>query len=169
MFGTIGRSVEFGTYCCELVILLFSRVTDLHNFEIVLSELEPMEVAAVYARIGILNIFNPMKPETSLELNLERQEDRVMTKMIVLLSAEEPGINLTYKQFQWKRDLDPTPGWYDYALLISYFEYDYMVRLYSTFYKYVNFKSSSSSTVTFTTLSPITYYPYSQILPTILY
>ena len=94
-----------------MLVSLFARIFDLHNFEIILSVLEPQEVAALYARIGILNIFNPMKPETSYEVNLGRKEDRVFAKIIVLLSADEPGINLTYKQFQWKRELDPTPGW----------------------------------------------------------
>jgi hypothetical protein len=31
--------------------------------------------------------------------------------MIVYLSVDEPGINLNYKRFQWKREIDPIPGW----------------------------------------------------------
>ena len=37
--------------------------------------------------------------------------ERMIAKMIVYLSVDEPGINLTYKRFQWKREIDPVPGW----------------------------------------------------------
>jgi hypothetical protein len=111
LFGDIGRTEFFGSYCTELVVLLFSRVIDLHNFELVLEVLCARDVACVLARVGILNIFNPLKPEVTMELDLRRQEERQVAKMIVYLSVDEPGINLTYKRFQWKREIDPIPGW----------------------------------------------------------
>ena len=59
----------------------------------------------------MLNLFNPMKPDVTLELDLRRREERLIAKMIVYLSVDEPGINLNYKRFQWKREQDPIPGW----------------------------------------------------------
>lgn len=111
LFGDSGRSEFYGTYTLDAVVYLFARIIDLHNFEVVLETLSNREIAVLYGRIGILNIYNPMKPETTLELCLDRRDERVVAKMIVYLSADEPGINLTYKRFQWKRELDPTPGW----------------------------------------------------------
>eukprot|EP00981_Chlorochromonas_danica_P010026 scaffold2924_cov165-Ochromonas_danica.AAC.13 len=73
--------------------------------------LEAPDCSAVMCRLGILNLFNPFKPETTLELCMDRREERMVAKMIVYLSVIEPGLNLTFKQFQWKRDIDPIPGW----------------------------------------------------------
>jgi hypothetical protein len=111
LFGEISRTDFFGSYCVDIVVQLFARIVDVHNFEIVMELLNSSECAAVYCRVGFLNIFNPMKPENTLELSMDRYEERVVAKMIVYLSVDEPGINLTFKQFQWKRELDPTPGW----------------------------------------------------------
>ena len=103
LFGECSRSEFYGSYAIDMVVFLFARIIDLHNFETVMETLNDREIAVLYARIGILNIFNPMKPENSMELNLERRDERIVAKMIVYLSADEPGINLTYKRFQWKR------------------------------------------------------------------
>mmetsp|Transcript_29157 Transcript_29157/g.40054 ORF Transcript_29157/g.40054 Transcript_29157/m.40054 type:complete len:253 (+) Transcript_29157:68-826(+) len=111
LFGNAQRTEFFGSYAVDVIVSLFSRVIDLHNFECVLETIDSRETAVLYGRLGMLNVFNPMKPETSLELSLDRRDERVVAKMIVYLSADEPGINLTYKRFQWKRELDPTPGW----------------------------------------------------------
>jgi hypothetical protein len=111
LFGEVSRTAFFGSYNVDIVVALFARVVDLHNFEIVLEVLDARECACLFARIGILNIFNPLKPEVTYELNLARYEDRMVAKMIVLLSVDEPGINLTFKKFQWKREIDPIPGW----------------------------------------------------------
>ncbi len=112
IFGpALARSPTFGSYSAEIVIALFPRIVDLHNFELILEVLNARDCAAVFCRVGLLNIFNPLKPEVTYELDLDRREERVIAKIIVYLSVEEPGINLTFKQFQWKRELDPIPGW----------------------------------------------------------
>jgi len=111
LFGSVGRTEYYGSYAVDLIITLFPRIIDLHNFEMIYEHLTARDCAALFGRVGILNLFNPMKPEVTLELNLERYEERLTAKMIVYLSVDEPGINLTYKRFQWKRELDPTPGW----------------------------------------------------------
>lgn len=111
LFGNAARHSYFGTYAVDLVVYLFPRIIDLHNFEMIFEILEPAECAAVFCRIGMLNIFNPMKPEVTYEVSMDRREERLVAKMIVYLSVVEPGINLTFKTFQWKREQDLIPGW----------------------------------------------------------
>ena len=53
----------FGTYRVELIISLFNRVIDIHNFYLVLNQVNNQEYAALICRVGILNIFNPLLPE----------------------------------------------------------------------------------------------------------
>jgi Ca2+-binding EF-hand superfamily protein len=111
VYGSTPKAKRFGSYIVDLVCVLFSRIVDLHNFEIVMHMLSPLDCAAVICRVGWLNIFNPLKPDGSYEFEVGRHEERVLTKIIVQLSIDEPGLNLTYKQFQWKREMDPVPGW----------------------------------------------------------
>ncbi len=70
----------------ELVVALYDRVFDLHNFDLVMRTLSPREAACVYCRLGILNVFNPCKPEGSVALDLSRHEERVVAKMMVRMS-----------------------------------------------------------------------------------
>ena len=108
--GDALQTTDFGTYACNLVVALFGRLVDVHNFELVMKELSPFDAACVMCRIGFLNIFNPCKPEGTVELNLARYEERQIAKMLIYLSIVEPGNNMPQPFFKWKRDLDPTPG-----------------------------------------------------------
>lgn len=49
--GMVAHS-KFGSYRVQLIVLLFDRIVDLHNFNFVLKCLTAEELAAVYARIG---------------------------------------------------------------------------------------------------------------------
>lgn len=89
--------------------------------------LRPYEVACVIARIGILNFFNPLKPEGSWSMDLSRWDQRQVAKMLIVLETHEPGENwigtsiaqrncfvicvLAVKQFRWTLDSPPVPGW----------------------------------------------------------
>jgi len=110
-FGSVKKAVHFGSYRTELAVSLFSRVVDPHNFELVMRVLDPYEAGCLVSRIGLLNIFNPMKPEGCWELDLGRYEERVVAKTMAALSVVEPGDNWLQKAFMWGRDLDPMPGW----------------------------------------------------------
>jgi hypothetical protein len=101
----------FGTYRVDLLVALFHRVVDLHNFEIVLKCLSPFEVACVQARLGWLHIWNPCKPEGGWELDLTRPEERLVAKMCCELATVEPGDNWIEQYFQWQRDMEGMPGW----------------------------------------------------------
>ena len=61
--GSIKNTESFGTFRVELCVLLYERVVDVHNMDLVLRLLEPEEVACLYCRLGWLQLFNPMKPE----------------------------------------------------------------------------------------------------------
>lgn len=80
----------WGTYRVELLISLFGRIIDIHNLEVVLRELTAREHAAVLCRIGILNVFNPMKAANSYILDLTRWEDRQVAKILIHLHVMEP-------------------------------------------------------------------------------
>jgi hypothetical protein len=82
LFTPIGLAARssLGSYRVELVILLFDRILDLHNFEFVLMVLNAEEQAALYARLGLLNIFNPCKPEGGFAFDLHRWEERQVKK-----------------------------------------------------------------------------------------
>ncbi len=70
--GQLNSSDNFGTYRSDLVVNLFATVVDLHNFEIVMRTLNAYEAACVMCRVGILNMFNPMKPEGYYVLEMSR-------------------------------------------------------------------------------------------------
>jgi hypothetical protein len=113
-FRGIGHKKQtkyFGTYRVDMLVGLFHRLVDIHNFEIVLKALSPFEVACVYARLGWLHLFNPCKPEGGWEIDLTRPEERLVAKMLCELATVEPGDNWVEQYFQWQRDTDGMPGW----------------------------------------------------------
>lgn len=110
-YGYYRQTPYFGTYRVELVIHLYPRVIDLHNFELVMSVLSPYEAACVTCRIGFLRVFNPCKPEGAWELDLSRHEERLIVKMLCMLGIYEPGNNFLHASFRWSRDVEALPGW----------------------------------------------------------
>jgi len=109
-----GREVktEFcGTYRVELVIALFSKIVDIHNFDLIFKILEPFEQACLYCRLGWLNLFCPTRPERSYELNMEIWEERMVAKALLYLADIEEGENVGDADFRWSRDMDRMPGW----------------------------------------------------------
>mmetsp|Transcript_22581 Transcript_22581/g.42113 ORF Transcript_22581/g.42113 Transcript_22581/m.42113 type:complete len:1139 (+) Transcript_22581:708-4124(+) len=101
----------FGSYKVELVVMLFSRVVDVHNFDLVLSQLSPQEVGVVYCRLGWLNLFNPLKIAGGYEFNLGVPEERLACKAVILSAMEENGDNITNGCFQWERRDAVQAGW----------------------------------------------------------
>ncbi len=110
-YGYYKQTKYFGTYRVELVIALFARVVDLHNFEFVLEVLSPFEVACIICRLGYLNLYNPCKPEGSWELDMSRREERIIAKTLCVLATHEPGDNWTFQTFRWMRTMESMPGW----------------------------------------------------------
>ena len=60
-YGKLKKTTDFGTYRVELICLLFSRVIDVQNFNLVISVLSSQEIACVYCRIGLLHLFKPLE------------------------------------------------------------------------------------------------------------
>jgi hypothetical protein len=83
----------FGTFRVEVVVLLFDRIIDLHNFELVMMVLSAPEAAAVHGRIGLLNVFNPCKPEGYREIDMSKWDERQLAKILVHFSIAEKGEN----------------------------------------------------------------------------
>lgn len=109
--GRIWKTESFGTYRVELLILLYHRIIDIHNLEVVLYHLTPEEIGCVYCRLGWLHTFNPMKPEGHYFINLRHYEDRQFFKMIICLTDVEPGVNFKYSSLKKHMDGDQVPGW----------------------------------------------------------
>jgi Ran GTPase-activating protein (RanGAP) involved in mRNA processing and transport len=109
--GTSGRTDYFGSYHVDLIVSLFARIVDIHNFEVIMSVLNAQECAQLYCRIGWLNLFNPTKPEGFYCLDFCRYEERLCAKMMIGLALVEPGDNWKDNSMRWTWDSDPVPGW----------------------------------------------------------
>eukprot|EP01035_Chromulina_nebulosa_P020409 gene20409-26486_t len=110
IFGSVSKTFV-GSYRVELIVSLFSRIVDLHNFNFLLSVLTAEEVACIYIRIGWLCLFNPMRPEGVYRLDLSRWEERQVAKMLIHLSVVEPGINWYDESYTSSHQGKPMPGW----------------------------------------------------------
>jgi hypothetical protein len=82
---------EFGTYRVELIVMLFSRIVDIINFDYVLKELNYSEYGMVMFRLGYLNVINPLKIEGAYCLNMSRREEKQLVRILMALSYIEPG------------------------------------------------------------------------------
>jgi hypothetical protein len=95
--GSLGKAKQtahFGTYRVELCVNIFSRIIDPNNFDLVLALMTPFEVGCMYCRIGILNLWNPMKPEGCIVLDLSKADERCVIKQLAVLSAVEVRVTL---------------------------------------------------------------------------
>jgi hypothetical protein len=110
---TLGSTMrtDFGSYRTVVIAELFSKIIDVHNFELVIMQLSPEEHACVQARIGLLNIFNPWKPEGIWKLDLSRHEERYVAKMLIQMSIQEPGDHTVNSYFASRPGGDEFPGW----------------------------------------------------------
>lgn len=108
--GYYKQTKYHGTYRVDLVVGLFARIVDLHNFEFVMEVLSPAEVACLYCRLGWLSLYNPCKPEGSWELDMSRREERIIAKTLCVLATHEPGDNWTFQTFRWMRSMESMPG-----------------------------------------------------------
>ncbi len=107
--GTMLKT-SFGTYRVELLVKLFPRILDVYNIEIIYTVLNPEEVVMLIARIGYLNLINPLKIDGYFSLSLSVWEERQLAKMLIYLAEEEPGRNWADASFSHIVD-DARPGW----------------------------------------------------------
>jgi len=77
----------------EIYIKGITRIHDIRNFDFVKRKIEfPDAVRSIYMRFGILNLFNPHRPNGSYRLDLSIYEERVVCKMLLELAKAE-GLN----------------------------------------------------------------------------
>jgi hypothetical protein len=105
--GRTHRTRHFGTYRVELAVLLYNRVVDIHNMDLVGRVLTVYEWGCLLCRIGILNIYNPLKPEGPIC----RRDERKVAEILTALSVIEPGENWLEATFRWSYDAVTIPGW----------------------------------------------------------
>ncbi|KAF0686324.1 Aste57867_21863 [Aphanomyces stellatus] len=94
----------------DVLLIFFDRITDVYNFQQVLSLLTDDEVAQVLYRVGWLHTWCPLVPDMYYELDLSIYEQREVAKMLVQLALSEPGENWQNETYGWNRG-DPIPGW----------------------------------------------------------
>jgi len=73
-----------------------TRIHDYRNFDFVKRKIEfPDAVRGVYMRFGILNLFNPHRPNGSYRLDLSIYEERNVCKMLLELAKQEGLAHIT--------------------------------------------------------------------------
>mmetsp|Transcript_5234 Transcript_5234/g.11448 ORF Transcript_5234/g.11448 Transcript_5234/m.11448 type:complete len:1188 (+) Transcript_5234:1048-4611(+) len=113
----LSRLLEFfppdeGLLRVQVVTSVFSHIVDLENlcaiFDNVLTKGEQDELLH---RVGIMNVFDPMRPDRLYRLDLRRYDHREWVKILVCLAVAEPGDNWEQTEYRWGRYDDPVPGW----------------------------------------------------------
>jgi hypothetical protein len=78
----------------RVVIIMFNRIDDLFNFDVILRHLSGVAVQDVFHRLGVLNCLNPLKPSHDYKLNMRYVDNRIMTHNLLQLSSLENGDQL---------------------------------------------------------------------------
>jgi hypothetical protein len=104
------RSITKNTV--EAVIMLFSRLLDISNFDVVLNVLPQDEQQEVVLRLGWLNIFNPVKAERKYCFDFTIGEHRELFGMLLTLSKVEKGEEHTTDEwFRRPGEKETVPNW----------------------------------------------------------
>jgi hypothetical protein len=109
--GRVDKVKYFGTYRVELIVRVYCRLVDLHNFELILENLSAFEIGCLNCRIGLLHHFNPLKLDSWHCLDLSKREERIAAKVLAYLSTVENGKNWIEPTFRWAYQLPCIPGW----------------------------------------------------------
>lgn len=65
-------------------------VTDYRNFDFIKHRVKfPEAIKDIYKRFGIINLFNPHRPNGSYRLDLSIYEEKVVCKMLMELARTE--------------------------------------------------------------------------------
>jgi len=76
------------------VVILFSRVYDLYNLEVVFRHVTAAATQDIYDRLGLLNCVNPLKPSHNLKLNMRHMDNRIIAHTFFTMSSLENGDQL---------------------------------------------------------------------------
>lgn len=78
----------------RVVIVLFCRIVDLHNLELVFRHLPAGPTQDLFERLGVLNCINPLKPTHNLKLNMRFIDCRILAHTFLSMSSFESGDQL---------------------------------------------------------------------------
>jgi hypothetical protein len=78
----------------RVVIIMFNRIDDLFNFDVILRHLSGVAVQDVFHCLGVLNCLNPLKPAQDYRFYLKHIDNRIMTHSLLQLSSLENGDQL---------------------------------------------------------------------------
>ena len=95
----------------DLVVALFPKVVDLPEFHRVLFALTVPERREVVHRLGMLNLWDPHRPDGDYVLDLSVWEERVMASMLAQLAVTEPGPTFRGLGGRGGADFNDIPGW----------------------------------------------------------
>ena len=79
--------------CCAQRCYVVVRQVDLRNIERVLWALSMPERMAVVSRLGIMALWNPMRPDGAYHIDLSLHDEHTLARNLVHLAVVEPGEN----------------------------------------------------------------------------
>lgn len=78
------------TWKAEVYITGISRVSDYKNYDFIKHRVKyPEAIKEIYKRFGILNLFNPHRPNGSYRLDMSIFEERIVCKILLELAKAE--------------------------------------------------------------------------------
>jgi hypothetical protein len=95
----------------ELVVSIFPFITNLVDIGDVITLLQPAQQAELYYRIGWLNLWNPIRPDGYIELNLLRREERQIAKLAMHLLMCDGAVKWCDEEYSFKRYDLHLGGW----------------------------------------------------------
>lgn len=75
----------------KVVLILFSRIDDLFNLDVVLRHMAGTAVQEVLIRLGCLNALNPLKPALDYVLQMKYVDNRILTLKLLEMGSAESG------------------------------------------------------------------------------
>ena len=78
----------------RVVVCMFGRLVELHNFDAILRHMNASAIQNVLNRLGVLNCLNPLKPCLDLRLNLKYKDNRILVHSYLQMSSAEGGDQL---------------------------------------------------------------------------
>lgn len=78
----------------RVIVCMFSRIVELHNFDIIIRHVSAAAIQDVLSRIGVLNCLNPLKPCLDLRLKLKYVDNRILVHSYLQMSSAEGGDQL---------------------------------------------------------------------------
>ena len=75
----------------RITVIFFSRIWDLHNFDIIMRNIKKHAQNDVINKLGWLNIFNPLKPSFDYSISLKYADSRLLLVSLLQLGSQENG------------------------------------------------------------------------------